>query len=280
MPWKRLNPTDLEREYSPSSCVDDIQVYIDAYIQQSKAAEDQCGVLKDLRFGQHPDEMLDLFPSNSPNAPLVAFIHGGYWQQLSKDESTFAGPGFVDNGVAYAAINYTIAPAGTMEQMVDQCVAAVVWLSENAEEYGIARERIVLAGHSAGAHLAAMVMLRLRNAYPQHPVKCGILISGVFDLRPLLHTYVNEPLGLDEERAMALSPQLMDLTGLPPTMVCWGENETNEFKRQSREFAAAHQAAGGTSQHFEVAGCNHFDIIQTMNDPDSVLGGAITKAYN
>lgn len=279
MPWKHFNSADLEREYSPSSCINDIQVYIDAYIQQSKAAEDQGHVLKDLRFGQHPDEILDLFPANSPNAPLVAFIHGGYWQQLSKNESTFPGTGFVNQEVAFAALNYTIAPDGTMEQMVDQCVAAVIWLYENAEEFGIARERIVLAGHSAGAHLAAMVMLRLRNAYPQHPVKCGILISGVFDLRPLLHTYVNEPLELDEERAVALSPLLMDLTDLPPTLVCWGEYETNEFKRQSREFAAAHQATGGTSQCFEVAGCNHFDIIQTMNDPHSVLGAAIAKLH-
>ena len=162
-----------------------------------------------------------------------------------------------------------------MEQMVDQCVNAVMWIHEHGPKYGISRDNLVLAGHSAGAHLAAMVMLRLRERFARHPVKCGILISGVYDLRPLLHTYVNEPLKLNEERALALSPQLMSLEDLPPTVVCWGQNETDEFKQQSRDFTTAHRSAGGVSQCFEVAGCNHFDIIHTMNQPDTHLGGIV-----
>ncbi|MEE2709506.1 MAG: alpha/beta hydrolase [Gemmatimonadota bacterium] len=278
MSWEQMNIEELEREYSPSSCIDDIQVYIDGYIHLSKEAEALGPVIKDIAFGERPDERLDLFPSEQKNAPLLVFIHGGYWQELSKNESTFAGPGFVRQGVSYAAVNYTIAPAGTLEQMVDQCSRCISWLYENAEAYGCAKDNIILAGHSAGAHLAVMAMIRLLEKFPCPLVKCGVLISGVYDLRPLLRTYVNAPLKLDETRARHLSPMFADLSGIPPAIVCWGENEPSEFKRQSQEFSAALEAAGRTARCFEVTGCNHFDIVHTMEHPATQLGGAIAEA--
>ena len=278
MSWEQMNIEEIEREYSPSSCIDDIQVYMHGYVHLSKEAEARGRVIKDIAFGEHPDERVDLFPAEREDAPLFVFIHGGYWQELSKDESTFAGPGFVRQGVSYAAANYTIAPAGTLEQMVDQCTRCITWLYENAEAYGCAKDNIILAGHSAGAHLAAMAMIRLVQGSPCRLVKCGVLISGVYDLRPLLRTYVNAPLKLDGTRAAHLSPMFADLSGMPPVIVCWGENETGEFKRQSREFSAALEAAGGTAWSFEVTDCNHFDIIHTMEQPATELGGVIAEA--
>ena len=278
MSWEQMNIEELEREYSPSSCIDDIQVYIDGYIHLSKEAEARGRVIKDIAFGESTDERVDLFPAERKDAPLFVFIHGGYWQELSKNESTFPGPGFVRQGVSYAAVNYTIAPLGTLEQMVDQCTRCISWLYENAEAYGCAKDNIILAGHSAGAHLAAMAMIRLQKEFPFHPVKCSVLISGVYDLRPLLRTYVNAPLKLDETRAACLSPMFANLSGVPPAIICWGGNEPGEFKRQSREFSAALEAAGGTARCFEVTGCNHFDIIHTMEQPATQLGGVIAEA--
>jgi arylformamidase len=267
MIWKNFAPEELKRQYSPSSVVDNFDELVAAYATRSKASEASVEVIGNIRYGDHEDERLDLFPAGAPDAPLMVFIHGGYWQALSKSDSTFAGAGFVRQGIAFAAIDYSIAPKGTIEQMVDQCVNSLVWLYENAGQFGYAREKIYLSGSSAGAHLAAMAMIRLRqmNVDQASPlVKGCVLMSGIYDLRPLLDTYVNEPLNLNEKRASDLSPILLGLEALPGAIVCWGENETDEFKRQSRDFADALITAGSDCDHFEIAGCNHFDIVHQL----------------
>ena len=158
--------------------------------------------------------------------PLHVFIHGGYWQALSKDDSTFAGADFVEHGVAYAAVNYTLAPHAKIAQIVEQCRRCVQWLYENAARLGVDNERIFLSGSSAGAQLAAMVVLSAKEDELLHGAIKGVtLLSGIYDMRPLCRTYVNEPLHMDEAEALSLSPQFMDLAGLPPAIVCWGENE-------------------------------------------------------
>jgi len=237
--WKTLGRSELERQYSPSSCVDNFDDLVAAYATRSKASEAGATVIKSISYGDHADETLDLFPVADPGAPLMVFIHGGYWQALSKNDSTFAGAGFVRRGIAFAAIDYTLAPKGTIEQMVDQCCRSLVWLRDNAGQYGYSSEKIFLSGSSAGAHLAVMAMSTLGKLRIGEIVKGCVLMSGIYDLRPLVNTYVNAPLGLNEESARALSPALIDLEALPDSIICWGENETGEFKRQSVEFARA-----------------------------------------
>lgn len=271
--WKTLGQEELERQYSPSSCVDNFDDLIAAYATRSQLSEASASVIKNIRYGDQADEILDLFPVAAPGAPLMVFIHGGYWQALSKDDSTFAGAGFASRGVAFAAIDYTLAPKGTIEQMVDQCCRSLVWLRDNAGRYGYSSERIFLSGSSAGAHLAVMVMITLGKLRVDGIVKGCVLLSGIYDLRPLVKTYVNAPLGLNEESARAFSPALFDLEALPDSIVCWGENETSEFKRQSREFARAHIDAGGNCDHFEIAGRNHFDLVYELEKVRIEPGG-------
>ena len=137
------------------------------------------------------------------------------------------------------------------------------------EQYGFSREKIFISGSSAGAHLAAMAMIRLRQINIDRAstiVKGSVLMSGIYDLRPLLNTYVNDPLELNERRACDLSPMLLNLEALPDLIVCWGENETAEFKRQSRDFALAHLKAGGDCQYFEIPDCNHFDLVHQLEN--------------
>lgn len=262
--WEEMDLNTLEKEYSPSSCVDNFDELIDDYSKKSRSSESECIVLKNLSYGSDANDRLDLFPSESPESPLMIFIHGGYWQALSKNESTFAGSALSKMGTAFAAIDYTLAPEGTLEEMINQCKRAIIWLFDNAQKFGYSSQKIYLSGSSAGAHLATMAMIELRKKSPETIQGC-ILMSGVYDVTPIVKTYINEPLKLTDASAHELSPMFHELSNLPKAIICYGQNETSEFKRQSSEFASKYAKAGSKSECFEVPDVNHFDIVHTLD---------------
>ena len=173
----------------------------------------------------------------------------------------------MERGFAFAAVDYTLAPQASVAQMVAECDEALTWLAHQAPRLGFDGQRIVLAGSSAGAHLAAMLALQTRQR-----VAAVVLVSGIYELEPLLGTCINDALNLSQDSAHALSPALKSVQGFPPSIVCWGEVETAEFKRQSRDFAAQLQAAAAPVQSFEVPGRNHFDVILDLADIKTPLG--------
>ena len=248
-----------------------------AYAAGSRDAEQRLNCRKDLHWGEGADETLDFFPADSANAPLLVFFHGGYWQELSKNESLFPAPGCVANGIAYAAINYTLAPRAKVDTIVVQCRRAVVWLLVHADALGFDPRRLFVAGSSAGAHLAAMLLVsgwQRAMGLSDRAIAGAILLSGIYDLEPLIPTYINAPLHLSVEDAEKLSPMSL-LLGLPmPTIVAWGENETGEFKRQSRNYASRLRGVGFPVTSLEAGGCNHFDIVFDLANRESELGRA------
>ena len=157
--------------------------------------------------------------------------------------------------------------------MVDQCRRSIKWLYEHSNEYGYDRDQIFLIGSSAGAHLAAMTMLTDWNKYhlPSNIIKGSTLLSGVYDIRPIVKTYINEPLNLDMDSASELSPLFLVEPNDGEVIISWGENETSEFKRQSIEFEKKWKHAGNKSNLLEVKGNNHFDIVFNMMRKDCSL---------
>lgn len=292
--WRDWSRARLEREYSPSSAIPSSAPFIDAWVEASRIAYASLEVRRDLRYGEGADETLDLFPARGRasekrgHASLVVFLHGGYWQEVGKADSVFPAPGLVVDAIAYAAVEYTLAPRASVAAIVEQAVKATSWVRANARELGVDPARIVVAGHSAGAQLAAMVLLADAQARAnatrktaEPPFAGGLLISGVYDLEPLVGTYINDALRLDVEEARKLSPQLIvervGALALPPLEVTWGEVEPSEFARQSRRFAATWAEHGGQVQAFEVAGRNHFDIVPDMADASTEVGTALRR---
>jgi arylformamidase len=280
--WRGWPLERLEREYSPSSCVPSIEPLIRAYAQRSAAAYDALAHVA-VPYGDDPDETVDLFPAGG-RAPLVVFVHGGYWQELSRRESTFGATDAVPRGIAWAAVEYTLAPRASLARIVEQCRRAVRRLCAQAASLGCDPSRVWLAGSSAGAHLAAMALLDPLARTGPRPAG-AILLSGVYDLRPLVPTYVNRPLGLDEARAWALSPLAQappdapdapDTPDTPPdapdVLVAWGEHETASFVAQSRRYA---RALRPRAAELEVPGRNHFDLVFDLLAPGTVLGDAV-----
>lgn len=294
--WRALDSAARERAYSPSSCIGgNYQPHVQAYAERSQQAHRTLLCRRNLAYGKSPRQVLDLFvPACSAAQPaLLVFIHGGYWQELSKDESAFSARAALAQGLALAVIDYTLAPQASVAEMVAECRQALAWLQRHALSLGFDAGRIVVAGSSAGAHLAAMTAMpsawaaaapsavphttpaaTLANAAQVNPVRAVVLVSGIYEVEPLVGTAINHALGLTIEAARAVSPALQTLHGFPPAVVCWGEVETDEFKRQSSDFARQLGQAGSNCLSFEVPGKNHFDIVLDLLQPGTRLGDA------
>ena len=224
----------------------------------------------DLSYGPGARERLDLFPAAAADAPMLAFIHGGYWQSNDKETSSFLVEGPLARGFAVALIEYTLAPDASLDQIVAEVRRATDWLAANAGEFGANRERLYFAGHSAGGHLAATLL--------DHPAVAGVLpISGLFDLEPIRLCYLNEKLALTAESASRNSPLLHIPQRAAPCVVAVGAAELPELVRQSAEYAAALTASRLPVRHLALAAHDHFTVLEELARPDGALCAALVE---
>ncbi len=233
--------------------------------------------LLDLPFGNSPGERLDFYPAPLPNAPLLVFIHGGWWRSLDKSDFTFVVPGYRREGFNVALTNYTLAPEASIEEITRQQLRALAWLYRNASRYEFDRERIVVAGHSAGGHLAAMMLAaqwqQWSDDLPTGLVKAGVLLSALTDLDVIRHVdFVAEDLKLTDDSIARLSPARMPQSHPAPFITGVGALESDEFKRQNAliidRWRANHRA------DVPLDGCNHLTICDAFGSPDHPLFAA------
>jgi len=267
--WQEFTQAQLEREYSPSSVAHDYLAVVAAYTAESEAVSASL-VSYRLKYGLPSDEYAIVFPARTSAGAIVVFIHGGYWQELSAEDSCFPAREFVERGVSYAAVNYTLAPLANIGMMIRQCERAIRAIAAAHPDL-----KLVIAGSSAGAHLAAMMATLDWEPELETRIKGYVLASGVYDLRPIVGTYINEPLDLSSETALAVSPMFIKTRHRLPTLISWGEHETAEFKRQSLEYAQRLTDDAVPVRLLEVSGRNHFDILFDLATPSSELGAAI-----
>jgi arylformamidase len=270
--YRDFDQETLDHEYDARGTVDDADVFINAYADRSEEARKAVPCRLDVPFGEHPDEIVDLFPAG-PGAPVFIFIHGGYWRALSHRHSAFMAPCFVEKGIAVVAVNYSLAPTASIDTIVHQCRNAVEWVwREGASEMDIDRDRIFVGGSSAGGHLTGMMLAggwRAERALPEDLIKGGISFSGLHDLEPIRLSIFNETTRIDEEAAHRNSPIHHPPENTCPLIVTCGDLETSEFKRQSQIYAEAWRTQGGVCSHFVTPGRNHFDVVFEMCDPES-----------
>ncbi|NYT62935.1 alpha/beta hydrolase [Alcaligenaceae bacterium] len=269
---------ELDSQYNARASVPDCLPYLQEYADYSASAREQLQGELSVPYGAHPDETLDIFPAPTDGAPVYLFIHGGYWKALSKDDSSFMAPAFHAAGATVVVVNYSLAPGATLQAIVAQCRSALAWVYRNIHRYHGDAARIHVSGSSAGGHLAGMLLATgWQHAYdlPAHVVQSASPISGLFDLRPLVNTHVNEWARLNSDAAIDLSPQFHLPEHGCPIILAWGQHETAEFKRQSQAYGSAWQARGLIVRQLEVQGVNHFNILMTLRDPASVLSRAI-----
>lgn len=278
-----MDRATLDKLYNNRAAVPTHPQDIARWTTESARARAELPHHADLAYGPHPREILDLFGTAAPGRPLLVFIHGGYWQAMSKGEASQIALGFVPEGLANVALlNYPIGPDARMDQIVASVRRGILWLWQHAGEYGYDRNRIYVSGHSAGGHLTLMAMLTdwpaLDAAAPADLVKGGFSISGLYDLQPIRQCYLNDRLGMDEAEAARNSPISLlpaSTAHLAPLVCAVGGAETPAFLQQQHDFVTRWAAHGGHVTAITVPDRHHFDIVDQMARPGAVLQTAM-----
>lgn len=262
--WSDFTRPALDAAYNNSVAVTNSADKLGEWTARSARLRTERALALDLAYGPGERNRIDLFACGQRNAPLFVFIHGGYWQRNAKEIFACMAEGPLSIGFDAALVGYTLAPQATLAGIVDEIAAAFAFLARVGPAYGMGQGGIVASGWSAGGHLAAMAL-----ELPQ--VDAALSISGVFDLEPVRHCYLNEALRLVPEDIAPLSPIHRIATTRKPIALVHGGAELPELRRQSRDYVAVLAKAGRPCTARELTGHDHFSILEELATP----GGAI-----
>ena len=266
----RFDPDWLNAQYNNRGLVPDYARHLAHWSEASALSRANSDCRLDLRYGDGAQENLDIFLPRRSGAPVLVFVHGGYWRALDKSDVSFVAPVFTQAGAMVVVPNYALCPAVSMEHLTWQLLHALRWVWHNAAQYGGDPQRVVVAGHSAGGHLAAMLLSarwkQVDEALPAQLVGGALSISGLFDLEPLRHTpFLQVDLQLTPASVRRLSPAFFPRPkGKLYTTV--GAGESDEFLRQNQ---LIRDVWGPTAVPVceTVPGKNHFSVLESLVDP-------------
>ncbi|XP_071443010.1 kynurenine formamidase [Hetaerina americana] len=273
-----MNLQELDLQYSPSkwskrfSAEEVIDQHIAAATSASNDAKATIPSELGVPYGTKEGEKLDIFGGESlpKEAPILVYVHGGYWQSLERSISSYCVKPFYEAGIRVIVAGYDLAPTVKMDGIIEEIQNAAQYILNLASNLG--SKSVWFAGHSAGAHLSATLLSSawMDSLNPAHKVllKGLILISGVFDLEPLLPIYVNDALAMTSKDAVKFSPMHFyvscDVVNIK-VLVAVGENDSPEFQRQSKDFANLLLSKGCSCDFFLVPTVDHFDIVEKLN---------------
>ena len=273
-----LSRDALDFQLSPSRSAKDAMGVLQRHVAQTAALAQAPGlrVTRDIAYGTAPRQRMDICrPEAGGDLPCLVFIHGGFWQEGSKEGSGFAAAAWAAAGWAHVGIGYTLAPEASLTGIVAEIARALVTLRRIAPDHGIDPDRLVLAGHSAGGHLAAAMMAGLGGPEAAAALAGAVLISGVYELDPIAASYVNEAVGMTGAEVAALSPMRLSPVHDIPTLVLIGADEPGAFQWQSDTLARLWQPQLSDLTFLPVPGRDHFDILDTLAEPDGPVMPAI-----
>jgi len=268
------NQAQIDAQYNPSIALADPAAPGKHFVAQSALARATLKHHLDVPFGATVQETLDIFPADTPNAPVFVFIHGGYWRALSSKEFSGVALGLQRRGITTVVVNYALCPWVTIDEITRQVRAAVAWTVRNIAQYGGDPARLSVGGHSAGGHLTAMCLqtewARDYGLAPD-PIKAALCISGLYDIAPLRYSYLQPMIQLDEGVIQRNSPAFMARPCATPTWFTWGGAETTEFARQAQIMHTAWRAQGNHAELRAVEGANHFTVLAGFEQPEGEL---------
>lgn len=264
------DPAWFDAQYHTRAAIPEHPQILQYWTDASKATRGRLRGKLDLRYGEGTKETLDLFPAAAPDAPVLIYIHGGFWRALDKRDHSFVAEPFVAAGASVILPNYALVPYASIAQIVQQMVKAVAWVWREAEALGVDRRRIALAGHSAGGHLAAMLLAcdwrAVERRMPAQPLRGALALSGIYELEPLRHApFLAPDLQLTEATALQLSPAWMPAPPGPLLALVGGE-ESAEFQRQN---ALIRERWGEAAVPVceSVPGRHHMNVLHELADP-------------
>lgn len=262
----RMIDDTLEAEYALRQRHPEREEVYDDHKRRSAMLRAQGGCQLDVRYAPGPRCLMDIFPAGD-DAPVLFFIHGGYWRALDKSYVSFIAEAYRDAGMTVVMPTYDLVPAVRVGGIVDQIREAFAWTVSH-----LAPQRVVVAGHSAGGQLAAMLALD-QAARGEGPIAGLVGISGAFDLRPLLKTSINRDLRLSAQDAAEASPRLRlrrleAAARLVPLLGVVGADETDGFKQWTADLVQDWRTHGGDARYCEIAASNHFTVLDQVAEPE------------
>jgi arylformamidase len=268
----RPTPAWFDEQYNNRARIPGHPAILKHWFDASTLARARHADMVERAYGDDSRERLDIFPAKTSGAPVFVYLHGGYWRALDKRDQSFVAPPFVDAGAMVAMPDYSLCPDVSIEHITLQTVQALAWVYRHAAEYGGDPERIVVCGHSAGGHLATMLLAcdwqSVAADLPADLVKAALSISGLYELEPLRHApFLASDIQLSEASALRLSPSSMPAPGGVLITVVGGD-ESEEFHRQATLIAAA-WGPRTVVDAVSVPDRNHMDVLHELADPQS-----------
>ena len=267
----RHDPAWLEAQYNNRTRVPDHAAVLSSWAEASALARRDSTAHLDVVYGQADSDRLDIFPAAQPDAPVLVFVHGGYWRALDKSDFSFVAPAFNAQGATVVVPNYALCPAVTVEQIVLQVAQAVVWTWRNVSRFGGDPSRLALVGHSAGGHLSTMLLScrwkELSDQMPLQPLAGALSISGLYDLEPIRHTpFLQSDLRLTPAAVARLSPAFFPRPKACRLYATVGLDESDEFLRQN---LLIREVWGPTAVPVceTIPASNHFTVLNSLVDP-------------
>jgi arylformamidase len=269
-----LSVEELARRYNNSSAVPDWrETLLPRWQRESERVRTDAGGTRDVRYGDMPRNLIDVFTPQGAAPlsgwPTLVFIHGGYWQWLSKDDWSVIAAPFVAQGMAAAIVGYTLCPQTTIRGIASEIETAIAMLWRDTKTLHIHRDRIAVAGHSAGGHLTAWCMTIdwAKHTMPATPFVQATSISGLFDLEPLVPIQLNDELKLTNAEALEMSPAYQPQHVQCPFTAVVGGAELEEFLRQNTLIGSHWKNVN----EWTLEGLNHFTIVDQLTRDDSAL---------
>lgn len=264
-----LSADELERQFNPRVTVPDFQTYLDRAARASEAARAALPAIRDVRYGPRPRQLIDIYPAEDPRAPVVIYVHGGFWRALGKEAFAGLAGALRPRGISTVLVGYDLCPAVTLDELVGEIIDAVAWCGAHLKDHGLEPRRTVLAGSSAGAHLCAMALL----SRPAPHIDAACLVSGIYDVEPVLRISVGPAIGLDAAMARRVSPMLHVRQLGIPLLVAVGEAESSEWRAQSERFAARCRDVGNDVRFLPLPQAHHFST--GISVPGTTLNEAL-----
>lgn len=267
-----ISQTQIDAQYNPTLPLPDPLAPGRHYVAQAQLARSTLRCELAIPFGPTLAETLDIFPADTPDAPVFIFIHGGYWRALSSGEFSGVALGLQPCGITTVVINYALCPFVSIDEITRQTRAALAWTLRHINEYGGNPKQIAIGGHSAGGHLTAMALqTNWEQDYglAKDPFVAAILFSGLYDIQPLRYSYLQPQIQLDDGIIKRNSPAFSVRPCKTPIWITWGGAETSEFERQAHSYHRAWQSAGNQSELRPIGSGDHFTVIHGLESAGS-----------
>ena len=271
----------VEKQYNPRTTItpEQLAAYTELGTRSSQAARERFKGVYDLRYGTGPLETADFFHCGQPNAPVMIFFHGGYWRARDKKDYSFVVNGLLPLGCSVVVMNYDLCPAVTVAQIVDQTRRGLQWVAQQAAGWGVDGNKTLVSGHSAGAHIIAATLAQTGADFQlkQHAIKKAYLISGVFDVEPVLEISVNDEVHLKPTDILTLSPVRHPFAANVDYEVVVGGAEPRDWIGESTRMAAHLKSMGCRVGLHELPSLNHYSVLHEMDSPAGYISKLVAR---